>query len=96
MESTLKPISEMCEMVESNPCVDKMNTMVSEEMNSIKKAERSRWESIIDSEIKTLIGTQEKTTEEIKKKLTEIQTLKEHNLVISGAISGLKKVRGQS
>lgn len=47
----------------------------------------------IESEIAGLTDIQSNNNEEVKKRLTEIQSLRENNLVVVGAIGGLKKLR---
>lgn len=60
---------------------------------SSKKASPSYTLQIIDSELGNLGKVQTQNNEEIKKRLTEIQTFRESNLVVVGAIGGLKKIK---
>lgn len=71
---------------------EKVNRVVSDGMKKIRGDEGSRVVDIINAEIETLTKSQEKNNEEHNKRVKEIQTIREHNLVISGAVSGLKKV----
>lgn len=71
---------------------DKVDRVVMDGMKKIKVDEGSRIVDIINKEIETLTKSQEKNNEEHNKRVKEIQTIREHNLVISGAVSGLKKV----
>lgn len=48
---------------------------------------------LIDNEITSLDAIQSKNNEEIKKRLADIQSLRENNLVVVGAIGGLKKIK---
>ncbi|CAM9204977.1 unnamed protein product [Pylaiella littoralis] len=49
--------------------------------------------SLIESEISHLTGVQATNNDEIKKRLTEIQALRESNLVVAGALGGLRKIK---
>jgi len=82
----LLPISELMNQSDSNTPAPMVPT---------NSPEVDRIHRIIDSEMKRLIGTHEKNKEEITKRLTEIQTLKENNLVMLGAISAIKKLRSE-
>ncbi|CAM9101276.1 unnamed protein product [Ectocarpus sp. 8 AP-2014] len=57
-----------------------------------KKASLSYMPEMIQSELDSLSKIQTSNNEEIKKRLTEIQTFRENNLVVVGAIGGLKKL----
>lgn len=49
--------------------------------------------SLIEKEIIHLNNIQSGNNDDIKKKLTEIQTIRESNLVVVGALGGLKRIR---
>ncbi len=71
---------------------DKVDLLVSDGMNKVKTEESSRILKIITDEIGKLSTTQDKNNEEIKKRMSDLQALRENNLVIAGAVSGLKKM----
>ena len=48
---------------------------------------------MIDREVENLKKIQSDNNEEIKKRLTDIQSLRENNLVVVGALGGLKKLK---
>lgn len=48
---------------------------------------------LMDKEIANLQKIQTDNNEEIKKRLTDIQSLRENNLVVVGALGGLKKLK---
>jgi len=48
---------------------------------------------LMDKEIANLQKIQADNNEEIKKRLTDIQSLRENNLVVVGALGGLKKLK---
>ncbi len=48
---------------------------------------------LIESEINNLTSIQTSNNEEIKKRLTDIQKYRENNLVVVGALGGMKKMR---
>lgn len=58
-----------------------------------KKGSLAHALEIIDSELTNLSSVQSKNNDEIKKRLTDIQSLRENNLVVLGAIGGLKKMK---
>ena len=58
-----------------------------------KKGSLSYSLELIDLELANLTNIQSNNNEEIKKRLTDIQSLRENNLVVVGAIGGLKKIR---
>lgn len=60
---------------------------------SSKKGSLSHALEIIDSELANLGKVQSNNNDEIKKKLTDIQSIRENNLVVVGAIGGLKKMK---
>ena len=92
--SPLLPISELCSSsVQDNLVADKLNKMMSDEVARVHKTEKDSVIQKIDDELKRLNETQEKTTSEIKKRVTEVQSLKDNNLVIAGAAAALKKIR---
>jgi len=94
--SPLLPISELCQSsTKEHSSVDKINKMMTDEISNIQKAEKESILKKIDVETKTLVGKQEEIQAEIQKRVTEVQTLKENNLVLAGAISSLKKIREQ-
>ena len=71
---------------------EKVDRVVTEGMEKIKGGEGARIVDIINGEIVRLTKSQEKNNEEHNKRVKEIQTIREQNLVISGAVSGLKKI----
>lgn len=48
---------------------------------------------LIESEITNLTSIQTNNNEEIKKRLTDIQKYRENNLVVVGALGGMKKMK---
>lgn len=48
---------------------------------------------LIDNELESLVKIQNSNNEEIKKSLTDIQRLRENNLLVVGALGGLKKIK---
>lgn len=64
-----------------------------EQQKSLQKASLAYVLEIIQSELDSLTKIQTSNNEEIKKRLTEIQGFRENNLVVVGAIGGLKKIR---
>ena len=94
-QGPLLPISDLLsdEMSPTTSSIsEKVDRVVSDGMKKIKGDEGSRIVDIINAEIETLTKSQDKNNEEHNKRVKEIQTIREHNLVISGAVSGLKKV----
>lgn len=63
------------------------------EQQSSKTTSSSHVLEIIESDLKSLSNIKNSNNEEIKKKLTEIQSLRENNLVVVGAIGGLQKIK---
>lgn len=62
-------------------------------MEQDKKESLSYALELIDAELASLNTIQCTNNEEIKKRLTDIQSLRENNLVVVGAIGGLKKIK---
>ncbi|CAM9094074.1 unnamed protein product [Ectocarpus sp. 12 AP-2014] len=61
--------------------------------NLSKKGPLAHALETIDSELTSLGKVQSSNNDEIKKRMTEIQSLRENNLVVVGAIGGLKKMK---
>lgn len=84
--ATLIPMSEMF----------MSGTAESKEKRQPVEQQLSKREStpeLIDKELESLVKIQDSNNEEIKKRLTDIQRLRENNLLVVGAISGLKKIK---
>ena len=64
-----------------------------EQQQALRKGSRAYSLELIDNEIENLSSIQSKNNEEIKKRLTDIQSLRENNLVVVGALGGLKKLK---
>ncbi len=60
--------------------------------SDVSEAEKRRATSVIRAEMEHLTRTQERNNDEIKKRASDLQALRENNLVVAGAVSGLKKV----
>ena len=91
----LIPMSEMFGAVAENSRDKTQLTDQSHQQQLPKKGSTSYSQDVIDREIANLDAIQSKNNEEIKKRLTEIQSLRENNLVVVGALGGLKKIREQ-
>lgn len=91
----LLPISDLISSDISNTASDistKVDLAVADGLQKAKGKENDRVTSIIRGELEQLTQTQAKNNEEIKKKASELQSLRENNLVVAGAVSGLRKV----
>lgn len=64
-----------------------------QQQQGLRKGSRAYSLELIDNEIENLSSIQSKNNEEIKKRLTDIQSLRENNLVVAGALGGLKKLK---
>lgn len=71
---------------------NKVDLAVTDGLQKMKETENEKVVSIIKKEMSHLVQLQEKNNEDIKKKAAELQGIRENNLVVSGAVSGLKKV----
>ena len=71
---------------------NKVDLAVSDGLKKMKDKENEKVSSIIRKEIAHLVQLQEKNNNDIKTKAAELQGIRENNLVVSGAVSGLKKV----
>lgn len=71
---------------------EKMDQVVTDGMKKVKGEEGARIVDIINGEIATLTKSHDRNNEEYNKRVKEIQAIREQNLVISGAVSGLKKI----
>ena len=97
--SPLIPMSEMfmsaAPAEERESAASKGNSGADEQAckNTATKGSLSYALEQIDREIAGLTDIQSNNNEEVKKRLTEIQSLRENNLVVVGAIGGLKKLR---
>ena len=76
----------------SSSISERVDRVVSDGMKKIRGDEGSRIVDIINEEIATLTKSHDKNNEEHNKRVKEIQSIREQNLVISGAVTGLKKV----
>lgn len=92
--STHTPLIPMSEMFgpSTNESSDSRQPIM-EQQKSLQKASLAYVLEIIESELGSLTKIQASNNEEIKKRLTEIQSFRENNLVVVGAIGGLKKMR---
>ncbi|CAN0247540.1 unnamed protein product [Ectocarpus sp. 6 AP-2014] len=91
--STHTPLIPMSEMFGSNTNETSDSRQPMEQQKSSQRASLTYVLEIIESELGSLAKVQTSNNEEIKKRLTEIQSFRESNLVVVGAISGLKKIR---
>lgn len=66
---------------------------VHQQQGASKKGSVAYSHEIIDTEIENLSNIQTNNNEEIKKRLSDIQRFRENNLVVVGAIGGLKKIK---
>lgn len=71
---------------------EEVDRVVTDGLKKVKGDEGARIVDIITGEIETLIKSQERNNEEHNKRIKEMQVIREKNLVISGAVSGLKKI----
>ena len=85
-KNSLTPVSEMFASATA------AETQKVAEMSS-KKGTLSYAQEMIGLEIDKLQHIQSENNEEIKKRLKDIQGLRENNLVVAGAIGGLKNVK---
>lgn len=86
------PLIPMSEMFMSSTAENKEIRQPAEQQLS-KRASPSYAPELIDKELESLVKIQDSNNEEIKKRLTDIQRLRENNLLVVGAISGLKKIK---
>ena len=91
--STHTPLIPMSEMFGSSTNESNDSRQPMEQQKSLQKASLAYVEEIIESELCSLTKIQTSNNEEIKKRLTEIQSFRENNLVVVGAIGGLKKIK---
>jgi len=91
--STHTPLIPTPEMFGSSTNESNDSRQPMEQQKSLQKASLAYVEEIIESELCSLTKIQTSNNEEIKKRLTEIQSFRENNLVVVGAIGGLKKIR---
>ncbi|CAN0448788.1 unnamed protein product [Ectocarpus sp. 12 AP-2014] len=91
--STHTPLIPMSEMFGSNTKESIASRQPMEQQKCSQKASLAYVLEIIDGELDSLSKMQTSNKEEIKKRLTEIQSFRENNLVVVGAIGGLKKIR---
>lgn len=71
---------------------NKMDRAVTDGLQKVKETEHERVKKVIMEEIDQLAQKQDKTNEEIKRRVAELQSLRESNLVVAGAVSGLRKI----
>ena len=72
----------------------KVDFAVTSELKKVQDTEHEKIQKVLKDEITRLTETQTKNNDEIKKRVTELQSIRENNLVVAGAVSGLKKVLG--
>lgn len=72
----------------------KVDSAVTSELKKVQDTEHEKIQKVLKDEITRLTETQTKNNDEIKKRVTELQSIRENNLVVAGAVSGLKKVLG--
>ena len=85
-ENIQNPLIPMSEMFSSS-------TTESKDVRQKSGQPPSSTKDLIDIELETLTTVQTSNNEEIKKRLTDIQSLRENNLVVIGAIGVLKKLK---
>ena len=90
---THTPLIPMSEVFGSNTNESNDSRQPVEQQKPLQKASPAYVLEIIESELDSLTKIQTFNNEEIKKRLTEIQSFRENNLVVVGAIGGLKKMR---
>lgn len=89
--TTLIPVSEMFGSTNGGGSSDSRQPF--DQKQSSNKSSLSYALEIIEIELASLSKIQTSNNEEIKKRLTEIQKFRENNLVVVGAIGGLKKLK---
>lgn len=89
----LIPMSEMFTTSSASEVRKDTRQPVEQQQLPSKKGSLSYSLELIDLELANLTNIQSTNNEEIKKRLTDIQSLRENNLVVVGAIGGLKKIR---
>lgn len=92
--SSQNPLIPMSEMFMSNTATEnKKDARQHADQQVTKKGSMSYAQEMIDNEIASLQKVQSNNNEEIKKRLTDIQALRENNLLVVGALGGLKKIK---
>ncbi|CAM9098590.1 unnamed protein product [Sphacelaria rigidula] len=93
--SKQNPLIPMSEMFMSNTTGGEHSKDVRQqfEQQTPKKGSMTYTQEVIDSEIASLRKIQSTNNDEIKKRLMDIQSLRENNLVVVGALGGLKKMK---
>jgi hypothetical protein len=92
--SPQNPLIPMSEMFMSNTGGEHNKDIRQQiEPQTPKKGSMAYAQEVIDSEIASLQKIQSTNNDEIKKRLTDIQSLRENNLVVVGALGGLKKMK---
>ena len=76
----------------SSSISESVDKAVAESLKKAKGSETERIRTIMNDEISRMSTVQEQNNEEIRKKASDLQVLKDKNLVLAGAISSLKKV----
>lgn len=69
-----------------------LDRAVTDGLQKAKSTENERVTTIINEEITQLAQKQENNNEEIRKRVADLQSLREKNLVVAGAVSGLRKI----
>lgn len=87
------PLIPMSEMFMSNTTECQDARQPADKQQSSKRTSSSYSFDIIDNELESLAKIQDSNNEEIKKRLAEIQRLRENNLLVVGAVGGLKKIK---
>jgi hypothetical protein len=96
-QTTTKPLLPIADLLSpdistASSISDKVDCAVKEGLKKVKAGENDRVTRILEDEIAELLLAQEKNNDEIRKRALDLQTLKEKNLVVAGAVSGLRKV----
>lgn len=89
----LIPMSEMFTTSTTSETHKDIRQPVDQHQQNPKKGSLAYSTEVIDSEIANLTSIQSNNNEEIKKRLADIQSLRENNLVVVGALGGLKKIK---
>lgn len=94
-KTPLLPIADLLSQDISNTASSissNLDKAVTSGLQKAKTTENERVSTIINNEITQLNQKQDKINDEIKKKVAELQSLREKNLVVAGAVSGLRSI----
>lgn len=86
------PLIPMSEFFTSRT-TDDTDAAITATKDQTKKGTPNYTLDMIESEITNLTSIQTNNNEEIKKRLTDIQKYRENNLVVVGALGGMKKIK---